>query len=103
MLKTFLGLIVLSIVVVLFKAQFTDVLHLVARFHDGVSEVLVNLFPKTAIGVLVAHLLALVFIPVVIALIPCFIYWLIYRTEMPNWLVIVWAVWVMLATIIGLG
>lgn len=103
MLKTFLGLIVLSVAVILFKTEFADLLHMVSHWHHFVSAQLIALFPKSQIGELVAHLLSLVLIPIIIALTPCFIYWLIYRTEMPNWLVVVWVVWVMLATIIGLG
>lgn len=103
MLKTFLGLIVLSILVILFKSQFADVLHWVASMHNLLSDKLVSLFSSSSAGVLVAHLLSLVIIPIIIALIPAFVYWLIYRSEMPNWLAVVWVVWVMLATIIGLG
>jgi uncharacterized membrane protein len=103
MLKTFLGLIVLSILVILFKSQFADVLHWVASLHAILSDKFVLLFSGSSAGLLIAHVLSLVIIPIVIALIPAFIYWLIYRTEMPHWLVIVWIVWVMLATIIGLG
>lgn len=103
MLKTFLGLIVLSILVILFKAQFADLLHLVASWHGWVSDKFASLFSGSSSGLLVAHILSLVIIPIIIALIPAFIFWLIYRSEMPHWLVVVWVVWVMLATIIGLG
>jgi hypothetical protein len=103
MLKTFLGLIVLSILVILFKAQFADLLHMVASLHNMASDKLASLFSGSSAGLLVAHLLSLVIIPILIALIPAFIYWIIYRSEMPHWLVIVWVVWVMLATVIGMG
>lgn len=103
MLKTFLGLIVASVLVLLFKSQLTSLLHMVSSMHHLASDKFAALFSGSSVGVLVAHLLSLILIPIVIALIPAFIYWLIYRTEMPNWLVIVWVVWVMLATIIGLG
>lgn len=103
MLKTFLGLIVLSILVILFKAQFADLLHMVASLHNMASEKFAELFSGSSAGLLVAHLLSLVVIPIVIALIPAFVYWIIYRSEMPHWLVLVWVIWVMLATVIGMG
>lgn len=103
MLKTFLGLIVLSILVVLFKTQFADLLHAIASLHNMASDKLAGLFSGSSAGLLVAHLLSLVLIPVIIALIPAFVYWIFYRTEMPHWLAVVWVVWVMLATIMGLG
>ena len=103
MLKTFLGLIVLSILVILFKGQFADLLHMVASLHNTASEKFASLFSGSSAGLLVAHLLSLVLIPIVIALIPAFVYWLIYKSEMPHWLAVVWVVWVMLATIIGLA
>ncbi|MDX2164994.1 MAG: hypothetical protein SFW07_06230 [Gammaproteobacteria bacterium] len=103
MLKSFLGLIVLSVLVILFKAQFTDVLHMVAEFHAMASDKLSTLFAGFSAGTLAAHIISLVIIPIVVGLIPAFIYWIFYRTEMPHWIVVVWVVWVMLATIIGLA
>jgi hypothetical protein len=103
MLKSFLGLVVLSILVILFKAQFGDLLHWVAAFHTMASEKFAQLFSGSSAGLLVAHLLSLVLIPIIIGLIPAFIYWVFYRAEMPHWLSVVWVVWVMLATIIGLA
>ena len=103
MLKTFLGLIVLSVLVILFKAQFADLLHMVATLHGIASEKLASLLSGSSAGVLAAHITSLVIIPIIIALIPSFVYWIFYRTEMPHWLAVVWVVWVMLATIIGLA
>lgn len=103
MLKTFLGLIVLSVLVILFKTQFADLLHLVATLHGIASDKLAALFSGSSAGLLVAHIFSLVVIPLVVALIPAFVYWIFYRTEMPHWIVVVWVVWVMLATIIGLA
>jgi len=103
MLKTFLGLIVLSVLVILFKTQFTDLLHMVAEFHNFASDKLAGLFAGSSAGELAAHIISLVIIPIIVGLIPAFIYWIFYRTEMPHWIVVVWVVWVMLATIIGLA
>lgn len=103
MLKTFLGLIALSILVVLFKAQFAELIHAIASLHNMISDKLAGLLTGFSAGALVAHLLSLVLIPIIVALIPAFIYWIIYRSEMPHWLVVVWVIWVMLATIIGMA
>lgn len=102
MLKHFLALILLSIIAIFFLHQFAIFLHFIAYGHAWLADKLMLLFSNSNIGYLVSHVLALVLIPLIVALIPAFIYWLIRRGEMPHLILITWIIWIMLVTIIAL-
>lgn len=102
MLKHILALITLSIIVILFLPQFAVCLHYIGQFHSWVAELLLNVFSSSEVGRLITRVLALLLIPLIIALFPAFLFWVARRREMPHLATVTWILWVMLATIIAL-
>jgi hypothetical protein len=102
MLRHILALIIFSIVVILFRAQFGEFLHFVGYWHTWLGSKLLMIFSTSNTGELISHVLALVFIPIIISLIPAFIFWVFRRREMPYMVTVTWVLWIILATIIAL-
>ena len=93
MLKHSLMIIALSILIVLFTSHSQQGIQWLLAAHDWVSNILLNVFSGGKAGNLMRELLALLAIPVAIALIPAFAYWLIRRHWFPYFMEIVWIVW----------
>lgn len=102
-LKHFLALIVFSIIALFLKSLLAKFLHLLGAFHQWLAHVLALLFTWSSFGGTISQILALTFAPMIAALIPAFIYWLIKRCEMPYLYLVTWIIWVMLATLLALG
>jgi hypothetical protein len=102
MLILLLLLVVLSIVVTLFIHELTLFLHFVGFLHAWLTDKLLLVFSNTSVGSLISHVITLVLLPLIVALIPAFIYWLFRRGEMPHLYLFTWVIWIMLITIIAL-
>lgn len=102
MLKHILLLIVLSIIVIIGLHQLALFLHWIGYGHAWLAGKFNLLFSGISFGFLISRVLALIIIPLIVALIPAFIYWLIKRSEMPHLFLVVWIIWIMLITIIAL-
>lgn len=102
MLKHILLLIVLSIVVIIGLHQLAIFLHWIGYGHAWLAGKFNLLFSGISFGFLISRVLALIIIPLIVSLIPAFIYWLIKRSEMPHLFLVVWIIWIMLITIIAL-
>lgn len=101
-LKHFLALIVLSILVLFGKPFFIDFLRLLGSTHGWFAAHLVFLFSWTHYSKLCSEILALTITPILIALVPAFIYWIFKRGEMPYLFLVMWVIWVILATVVAL-
>ena len=101
MLKHGLAFITLSIIAMLFLPQLTAFLHLMGHAYGWLADKLFAIFSDTQMGKLISHVLALMGIPLIIALIPAFFYWIVRRHEMPYFAMLLWLVWVMLVTIVA--
>ena len=93
-------LLLSSILCVLFVTQFGFFLHGVTKVHDVLAHGLAIIFSGSHIGLFIKETLSLLIIPVVIALIPGGIYWVVKRKSMPYLMVLVWVAWIMLATVL---
>jgi hypothetical protein len=102
MLRHVLALIIFSILIILFRSEFAVFLHYIGYWHSWLGEKMLLLFSTSTTGELVSHVLALVLIPILIALIPAFLYWVIRRHEMPYLAIVTWILWIILSTIVVL-
>lgn len=93
--------IALSIVAILLMHQIHIVLQWIADAHLFLSDKLAILIHGDSWLRIARMSLALIIIPLVVALIPAFIYWLFKRHSMPNIMTVIWIIWVVLVTIIA--
>lgn len=100
MLRHTLALIIFSILVILFRSQLGVLLHYIGYWHTWLGAQLLSIFSTSDVGELISHVLALFLIPVLIALIPAFIYWVFRRHEMPFLPILTWVLWVVISTIV---
>lgn len=61
--------------------------------HDWVSQLLTEIFSPGQAGNLARSLIALLSIPVFVALVPAVVYWVLRRHWFPYFMQIVWVVW----------
>lgn len=85
-------LIILSIGVVLFAKELSWVLHGIVGFHEWL---LARLAPLIG-NYLLRSVVVLTLIPLLLALIPAFIYWIFKRRWLPEYWVVVWGIWLVL-------
>lgn len=93
-------LIVLSVLVIFFTKEIQIVLHWIAQAHDFLLNKLVLLINGDKTAKLIQLSLSLIIIPLVLALIPAFIYWIFKRRMMRDYLAVVWVIWFILVTIV---
>ena len=70
MLKQLIALIILSILVIFFMIYAQQVIHLLLKAHELISEMLTNVFAGGQSGKLAKDVIALLSIPVLISFIP---------------------------------
>jgi len=95
MLKHIVILLVLSISAILFMPQLQFGLNEMLLAHKWVANELKNVFSGDMVGNIIRQLLALLVMPILIGLIPVFLYWLAKRTWFPWSMEIIWLLWVM--------
>ncbi|QLH41311.1 MAG: hypothetical protein HWD59_00255 [Coxiellaceae bacterium] len=91
----------MSLVAIIFLQQIAWVVHGIAVFHHWFISELRNLFAFGKWSHLILAWIVLIVVPVIIAAIPAFIYWLIKRRWMPYYMQIVWTVWLVLLAILS--
>lgn len=90
-------LIVLSVAVVFFTREISFVLHWMAAGHQYLVEKLALLIANRSLRLTAALILA----PLLLALIPAFIYWIFKRKMLPDYFAVVWVIWFILVTLIA--
>lgn len=93
MLKQIIALIALSIAVVLSMSYAQQAVQFLVNAHDWISQMLADVFSGGHAGNLAKGLIALLSIPVLVALVPSLIYWMLKRNWFPYFMEIVWIVW----------
>ncbi|OGT45953.1 MAG: hypothetical protein A3E83_02625 [Gammaproteobacteria bacterium RIFCSPHIGHO2_12_FULL_41_20] len=93
MLKHIIALIVLSLLAVVGMDYVQQVLDLLISAHTWISDTLMRVFSVDDAGIVAKNLIALLCMPLVIALIPSLIYWLIKRKWFPYFFEIAWIIW----------
>lgn len=98
---SFLLLIIFSVVVVFFTKEIQMILHWIAQAHDILLNKLTLLIHGGQTAKLIQLSLSLILIPLILALIPAFIYWLFKRRMLPDYLAVVWAIWFVLVALVS--
>lgn len=101
MLKHILLLILASLVAILFFHPLAIFLHSIVFLHNEIIRFLGNIFSNDLWGILAKQTLGLVLIPLIVAAIPAFIYWLYSRKQWHYFYSLLWVVWVMIVICIA--
>lgn len=91
-------LMLLSMGVILSMSYAQHAIQLLLNAHEIVSQGLTEIFSGGKAGTMARSLIALLTIPIFIALIPTGIYWLLRRHFFPYFTEIVWVVWLIQAS-----
>lgn len=93
MLKQALLLLALSVAIIFSMSYAQQAVNLLLDGHAWVSQILTNVFSEGQTGNLLRGLIALIAIPLVVALIPAVIYWMAKRNWFPYFMEVMWIVW----------
>ncbi|MBA3661376.1 MAG: hypothetical protein H0W64_06590 [Gammaproteobacteria bacterium] len=97
MLKQIAALVLLSTLIVFAMNYAQQAVQWLMDAHNWVAQVLTDVFTVGQAGNIARGLLAILAIPVLIALVPTLIYWAVRRHWFPYFLEIVWVVWLVQA------
>jgi hypothetical protein len=93
MLKQVIAIVILSILVIIGMSYVQQGLQILLSGHDWLSDVLKDVFSGGQAGNIIRELIALLAIPLVVALIPAIIYWIAKRSWFPYFMELVWVIW----------
>jgi len=98
--RHFLMLVIFSLLAVFFTTQ----LHFVVTSLWHLYTVILHIFDQLLNGFHYGHLIAqaivLILLPLIICLLPAFIYWLITRRHISYFFILSWSIWLILVTIL---
>lgn len=97
MFKQSLLYLLLSILVIMFAKYAKLCVLYVDLFYTYINTLLEPLFGSGFIGEIFRNLFTLVLVPLTIAAIPAFIYWLVKRKYMPYFIELSWLLWLIIA------
>jgi hypothetical protein len=97
MLKQIIALIALSLGIIFTMSYAQQAVQFLVSAHDWISQALTSIFAGDQAGNLAKNFIALLCIPVLIGLIPAFVYWMVKRHWFPYFMQIVWVVWLVQA------
>lgn len=100
MLKQIIVLILLSLIVILATPQAHLLITWILSVHHWILETLTPIFSGGEAGNITRKLIALLAAPIVVALIPALIYWLMKRKWFPYFMEFVWVTWLVQTTAI---
>lgn len=93
MLKNIIILLIITSIAIVGAQHLRPLILALLAAHDWVTQLLMQVFAGGKTGNMIRQLIALVSMPLLISLIPTFIYWLAKRRLYPYFMHIVWAVW----------
>jgi len=93
MIKQAIAIVVLSIVVILFMSYSQQAVQLLVNAHHWIAQMLTDVFTGGQAGNIARGLIALLSIPLVVALVPTLIYWIVRKHWFPYFMQMVWVVW----------
>lgn len=97
MFKQIAALLLLSVAVILATVYASHGVHWLLSAHDWVANLLTNVFTVGQAGNIARNLIALLSIPMLIALVPAMLFWMLRRHWFPYFMEIVWVVWLVQA------
>lgn len=93
MIKHLFALIALSIAVILSMTYAQTALHWLLSGYDWILGLLKEVFSEGTAGNLSRDLLALLFVPIMVGLVPTLIFWFVKRRGFPYFMQLVWVTW----------
>mgnify|MGYP000505800931 CR=1 FL=1 len=96
MLNQMIIYLILTLLVVIFSAYFHGIIKAIDSLYVYTENYLSTLFTHNHTGSILVKMLALLFIPLIIAAIPALLYRLIKGKEMPYFLSITWFLWLII-------
>lgn len=100
MLKNIIALLVFTLLAVVGSHYVHPFIMALLSGHDWVSQLLLQVFSGGQAGNIAREFLALLAMPLIIGLIPAFVYWLAKRRLFPYFMHTIWAVWIIQVTAI---
>ena len=97
MIKQVIAIILLSVAIILTMSYAQQAVQYLLQAHEWVSTLLTDVFSGGQTGNLLRGLIALLTIPVIVALVPALIYWASRRQWFPYFMQIVWVIWLVQA------
>lgn len=90
-------LLALSLAIVFTMSYAQQVIQWLLAGHDWISSLLEDVFTGGQAGNLARGLISLLALPILIALVPTVVYWVLRRHWFPYFIEIVWVVWLIQA------
>ena len=87
------GIILLSVIVVIAMPYAKEASLALLNAHDKVSQLLTEVFSGGETGNLIRLAIALLIIPLAVALIPAILFWFTKRRWFPYFMPVMWTVW----------
>lgn len=104
MAKQIILLILLSIIVVIFQNQISEIMNGLVSLHDLFAKDLTFFFSGSAIGRAIQGVIALLLIPVVAGGLSALAFWLVKHVSMPHMMATIWIMWlVVLVAVLSHG
>jgi hypothetical protein len=97
MLRQVIVLIAVSVAITLSMSYAQQSVQLLLGAHDWIAQVLTEIFSGGTAGNIARGLIALLSVPLLIAMIPALIYWMVRRHWFPYFMETVWVVWLVQA------
>ncbi len=93
MFKQLITLFIFSIAVIAGMKYAQQLTLSLLHAHEWISQVLTQVFTGQEAGNMIRGFIAILFIPVGVALIPTFLFWVVRRYWFPYFMNIVWIIW----------
>lgn len=97
MLKQIIALILVSVAVIFSMSYAQHAVQLLLNAHEWIAQLLTDVFSGGNTGNLIRGLIALLSLPILVALVPTLIYWMIKRHWFPYFMQMVWVIWLIQA------
>jgi hypothetical protein len=98
MLKHIIVLLALSLAVIFGTPHIHPLILALVSAHDWISRLLLQVFSNGQVGSISRQLIALLAMPLLIALVPTLIFWLAKRRFFPYFFQTVWVLWLLQTT-----
>ena len=92
MIKQIIAILLFSVLVTIGMSYAQQGLQYVIQAHDWISDLLTQVFSGGQIGNIIRNTITLLTIPVLIALIPALIYWIVKRSWFPYFIDVLWVI-----------
>lgn len=93
MLKQFFLMIILTIIGVFFIKELSVILHGAGHLQLLLATHIAKIIPFPQYKLFISHTITLILMPIIIALIPAFFFWLFTKKDLPRLMMIFWLFW----------